>query len=89
MSAIITRRFRDAIRYAKVTIRELAEESGYAHVTFDKYLNERPPTDKAARALADSLDRRASKLHEHAKRLREAVLDESGDSGSRPRGRRL
>ena len=89
MSSIITTRFRQAVRYAKVTIRELAEESGYAHVTFDKYLNQRPPTEKAARALAQALDGRARKLHEHAKRLREAAADEPGSSRSRPRRRRL
>ena len=89
MSAIITRRFRGAVRYARVTIRELAKESGYAHVTFDKYLNERHSTKDAALALADSLDRRAQKLQEHAERLREAASDEPGISRPRPRRRRL
>ncbi len=86
MSKRVTQRFRQAVRYARVTIRELAAESGYAHVTFDKYLNERPPTEPCALALADALERRASKLMEHAVRLREAVGEHRG---APPRGRRL
>jgi transcriptional regulator with XRE-family HTH domain len=78
MTKLITRRFRKAVRYAAVSIARLAEESGYAQVTFDKYLNERPPSAKAALALAEALERRAEKLAEDAARLRDAAGEDSG-----------
>jgi len=77
MTQFITQRFRTALRFASASIGQLAKESGYAHVTFDKYLNERPPTKPAALALAKALELRAAKLMEHASRLREAVGDQS------------
>ena len=78
MNRVITQRFRHAVRYTTVNIGELARESGYAHVTFDKYLNERPPTVPASLALADALERRAAKLTELALGLREATGERHG-----------
>jgi len=80
MTTTITRHFRLAVRYATASVARIAEESGYAHVTFDKYLNERPPTRPCALALADSLERRAEKLTEYALRLREAAGEAAGDA---------
>ena len=80
MSKFITTRFRKAIRYATISVGGLARESNYAHVTFDKYLNERPPSAKAALALAKALELRAAMLMEHASRLREAVGEADGVS---------
>ena len=73
MSKAITRAFRTAIRFASVSIAQIAQEAGYRPVTFDLYANRRGPSHSAALALADALDRRAQKLREHAERLRAAV----------------
>ena len=78
MTKPITSRFRSAVRFAVASVSRLAEESGYAHVTFDKYLNERPPSAKAALALAEALQRRAETLMEHSSRLREAAGEADG-----------
>lgn len=69
--------FRAALRSALVSTGELAEEAGYSRVTFERYLNRRPPSREAALALAEVLDRRGGELAEHAHRIREAA----GDSG--------
>lgn len=73
MTKFITASFRNAVRYASASISDIAKESGYAHVTFDKYLNERPPSRLAAVALAAALDRRAARLRKMAARLRKAT----------------
>ena len=54
MKANTTRLFRQAVRAAACTIKRVAQESGYAAPTFDKYLNERPPTGASVAALADA-----------------------------------
>lgn len=69
-------RFREAVRDATASVRLLAEEAGYTRVTFDKYMNERPPSRAATLALAQTLEARALKLLEHASKLRE-VSDEN------------
>jgi len=84
----VTLRFRRAVRFAAASVKTLAQEAGYAHVTFDKYLNERPPTVPAALALADALERRADQLTKHAGRLREAVDEHVASEGGTTRRRR-
>jgi hypothetical protein len=87
MNASVTRLFRQAVRYATATVKDIAEESGRARVTFDKYLNERPPSHTAARALADALEERGSRLLDYARRIREAAADDvpAGDRRTPPR----
>lgn len=63
------------MRYAAASVRQIAEESGRKRVTFDKYLNERPPSWESAIALADALDARAARLSRYAERLRELAGD--------------
>lgn len=69
----MTKRFRAAARYATASLGDLADEAGYARITFDVYLNRKPPTAPATRALADALERRADELRRHAARLRESA----------------
>jgi hypothetical protein len=83
MNASVTRLFRQAVRYATATVKDIAEESDRARVTFDKYLNERPPSMEAARALANALENRGRMLLQYAERLREAAGDEPGRSARR------
>ena len=71
-----TRLFRQAVRAATASVKSVAEESGYTRVTFDKYLNERSPTEPALSALADALEARAERLADYAERLRAAVGDQ-------------
>ena len=78
MTRSLTRRFRDALRYAPVTIGGLAEESEYSRPSFDLYANRRPPSVKAALALADALEKRAEQLKKHARLIREAAGDAEG-----------
>ncbi len=78
MDRTLTRLWREAVRYAAATVKQIAEESGRKRVTFDKYLNERPPSWESVIALADALDARAERLIGYAKRLREAA----GEHGS-------
>ena len=73
MTTLITTSFRNAVRFASASISDIAKESGYAHVTFDKYLNERHPSRGAAVALAAALDKRAERLKTMAERLRQAT----------------
>ena len=84
MSATLTRRFRSALREAAVSIGQLAEKSGYSRIMFDTYANRSAPSQKAALALAETLERRAERLAEHAKRLRESADDGSGADRSVP-----
>ncbi|MDP2959266.1 MAG: hypothetical protein Q8N53_22785 [Longimicrobiales bacterium] len=81
MTTNITAAFRRAVRFAAVTIGELATEAGYSAITFDVYTNRRAPSPAVALALADALDVRAARLGEHARRLREVASREG------PRGR--
>ncbi len=78
-----TRLFRQAVRAATASVRLIAEEAGYSRPTFDKYLNERPPTRPAVLALADALESRAQQLRDYADRLREAAGDDAGGAGGR------
>ena len=77
MTRTVTVAFRNALRFAAVTITSLAEESGYSPITFDTYVNRRAPTNAAALALAKALDERAARLREHAQKLRDAIPDET------------
>jgi len=70
--------FRNALRFAAVTITSLAKEAGYSPITFDTYVNRRPPTSSAALSLAEALDERALGLQAHAERLREAASEAGG-----------
>ncbi len=84
MSAILTRRFRAALRYTAVSIGQLAEKSGFARITFDAYLNRQRPSRQAALALAKTLERRSKRLAEHARRLRELADDAPGTDRAVP-----
>ena len=84
----VTRLFRQAVRAATASVKSIAEEAGYTRVTFDKYLNERPPTEPAIKALAVALDARAAKLSDYAQRLRGAVGEQPGHPAAPPKPRR-
>ncbi len=85
----VTRLFRQAVRAATASVKSIAEEAGYTRVTFDKYLNERPPTEPAVAALADALDERAAVLSDYARRLRGAVGEQpKGHTAAPPKPRR-
>ena len=89
MNARLTKVFRGAVRYATATVKQIAEESNRSRVTFDKYLNERPPSVESVRALADALQARGEKLIEYAERLRKATGDEDAGTPRPPRRRRV
>ena len=82
-----TRLFRQAVRAATASVKSIAGEAGYTRVTFDKYLNERPPTEPALSALADALEARAERLAEHAERLRGVVGERDPDAAKAARRR--
>ena len=74
--------FRNALRFVVSTsVEKVAEDTGYSRSLLDGYLNRRPPSKAAVRALAKLLRVRASELERHAMRLEE-VADEGprGDS---------
>ena len=77
MTKFTTVAFRNALRFAAVSVGGLAEEAGYSPVTWDLYLNRRPPSRGAAFALAAALEQRAQRLRSHAERLRAAAEDEA------------
>lgn len=72
-----TETYREALRAATATVGDLARECGYTRNLFDRYLNRRPPSHAAVRALADALDARGERLHEHAERLRAVLRQEA------------
>ncbi len=80
MQPSLTQRFRNALRYAAASIGAIADEAGYSRIMFDTYVNRRPPSRDAVLALADALERRAARLEEHARRLREAAGEDGGVS---------
>lgn len=82
MTRRTTKLFREAVRYAAATVKQVAEEAGYSRITFDVYLNQRPPTQPAVKALADALEDRGELLLDYAEKLRDAAADDS------PRARR-
>ena len=74
--------FRNALRYVVSTsVETVARDAGYSRSLFDGYLNRRPPSEAAVRALAKLLRVRANELERHAARL-DGVNDEGrrGDS---------
>ena len=74
--------FRDALRYVvNTSVEKVGKDTGYSRSLLDGYLNRRPPSKAAVRALARLLRVRASELQRHAMRLDE-VTDEGrrGDS---------
>lgn len=85
----VTRLFRTALRYAVASVGDLARESGYSRIAFDRYLNRRAPSKTAALALAKALERRAARLADLAARLREACREPPRGGQNRPRGGRL
>ncbi len=87
--ALITRRYRTAIRAATASIADLATEAGYSKPGVETYLYYRAPSRRAALALADALESRAERLVDYARKLREAAGDERDtDAASQPRRRR-
>ena len=78
MEGSITRLFRAAIRRATPTVGDIARQAGYSRITFDLYLNRRPPSRKAVLSLAAALERRAELLANNAARLREAIDEAPG-----------
>ena len=81
MTKTVTVAFRNALRFAAVSITSLAKEAGYSPITFDTYVNRQAPTARAAIKLAEALDERAARLQEHAQKLRDAVPDEADRTG--------
>lgn len=71
----LTSLFRRAIRSTTASVRTVAEEAGFAHVTFDKYLNERPPSRRAVLSLAEALEKRSKRLSELSIQLRDEIND--------------
>ena len=74
--------FRNALRYVVSTsVETVARDAGYSRSLFDGYLNRRPPSKAAVRALAKLLRVRAVELEQHATRL-DGAIDEGrrGDS---------
>jgi hypothetical protein len=76
----VTRTFRQAVRGATASVKQIAAEAGYSRVTFDKYLNERPATVAACLALADALEKRSQRLHSYSVKLREAAGERDRDA---------
>lgn len=77
----LTSRVRAAVRYARASLQDLAEEAEYSEGSIDRYLNRARPGPAFARALADALARRGRKLLERAERIRREAehLDRGGD----------
>jgi hypothetical protein len=73
----MTRLFREAVRYAAASVKQVAEEAGYSRITFDVYLNQRPPTKPAVRALAKAIEDRGQLLLDYAEKLREVAADDA------------
>ena len=74
--------FRDALRYVvNTSVEKVGKDTGYSRSLLDGYLNRRPPSKAAVRALARLLRVRASELQRHAMRLDE-VTDEGRRGGS-------
>jgi hypothetical protein len=82
MVGSITRLFRSALRRATPTVGDIARQAGYSRITFDLYLNRRPPSRKAVLSLAAALERRAELLANNAARLREAIDEAPGGDES-------
>jgi len=78
MQGRITSLFRGALRRATPTVGDIARQAGYSRITFDLYLNRRPPSRKAVLSLAAALERRAELLANNAARLREAIDEAPG-----------
>ncbi len=74
---ILTRCYRHAVYAATASIADLAREAGYARPTIEMYLYQRPPSADAGRALADALQRRATRLAKLAEQLRAAAGEAS------------
>lgn len=74
-----TKLFRDALREATdCSVETIAREAGFSRSSFDTYLNRRPPSTAAIRALAEVLEARAERMQSDAEELREA----SGEAGA-------
>ncbi len=74
--------FRSALRFVVSTsVEKVAQDTGYSRSLLDGYLNRRPPSKAAVRALAKLLRIRAGELERHAMRLEE-VSDEGARGGS-------
>ena len=68
--------FRSALRFVVSTsVEKVAEDMGYSRSLLDGYLNRRPPSKAAVRALAKLLRVRAKQLERPATRL-DGVNDE-------------
>jgi len=75
----ITRLYRQAVRTATASIREVAQDAGSPLPTVEVYLYQRRPSRAAALKLAAGLERRAVRLEALARALQEAA-------GEAPRG---
>lgn len=71
-----TKRFRAALAHARPHLGVLADEAGYAPQTFELYDNRRAPSQAATLALAHALEKRAKKMQNHVRRLREVCNHE-------------
>ncbi len=87
--AILTRRYRAAIRAATCSIADLAREAGYSKPWVEAGLYHRAPSKAVALAIADALEARAERLVERAWKLREAAGEQPGGAGRASRRRRV
>lgn len=69
----LTHVFRAALRFARASLPDLAEEADYSTGSLDRYLHRAPPGPAVARALAAALARRGRRLLEYSERLRAAA----------------
>lgn len=72
-SSTLTARLRAALRFARTSPGDIAQDAGYARATLERYLNRTSPGPAVARAVADALETRGRRLLDHAERLRDAA----------------
>lgn len=72
-SSTLTARVRAALRFARTSLGDIADDADYAAGTLERYLNRTSPGPAVARALADALEDRGRRLLDHADRLRDTV----------------
>lgn len=72
--------FRDALRFVTDTsVEKIARTAGYSRQMFESYLNRRPASRSAARALVRVLRDRAGQLERYAEQLEKSVDEGPGD----------